>query len=84
MTILLIVLLMEDLMVKDALLKADLMCTGFGAPFDHSHDGLIGPFDPLVDVNDMVDMQYVDGEHVDYYQMTVSYVCRDCLSFGFL
>ena len=57
---------MEDLMVHDALLKALLMHSSFGTPSDRSHDGLIGPFDPLVDVDDMVNMWYVDGEYVDY------------------
>ena len=66
MEILSMELLMADLMVKDALLKADLMYYGFGAPSDRSHDELIGPFDPLVDVDDMVDMRYVDGEYVGY------------------
>ena len=77
------VLLMADLMVKDDLLKALLMSFGFGTPSDRSQDGLIGPFDPLVDVYDMVDMRYVDGEHVDYCQMSVYYVCRYYLSFWF-
>ena len=51
MVILSMELLMVDLRVKDALLKALLMCFGFGTPFDHSHDGLIGPFAPLFDVD---------------------------------
>ena len=58
--------LMVDLMVKDALLKDLLMHSGFGSPSDRSHDGLIGPFDPLVVVKGMVDMRYADGDHVDY------------------
>ena len=41
MTILSMELLMSYLMVKDALLKALLMRSGFGAPSDRSHDGLI-------------------------------------------
>ena len=68
-------------MVNDALLKDDLMRSYCGAPSDRSHNGLIGPFDPLVDVDDMVDMWYVDGENVDYCQMSVYYICRDFLSF---
>ena len=53
-------------MVKDDLLKALLMRSSFGAPSDCSQEGLIGPFDPLVDFDDMVDMRYVDGENVNY------------------
>ena len=34
-------LLMADLMVKDALLKALLMRSGFGTPSNRSHDGVI-------------------------------------------
>ena len=60
------VLLMADLMVKDTLLKALLMRSGLVAPSDRSHDGLIGPFDPLVDVDDMVNMHYVNGDCFDY------------------
>ena len=56
MGILSMVLLMVDLMVKDALLKVDLIRSSFGAPSDRSHDGLIGPFDPLVNVDCMVSM----------------------------
>ena len=41
MTILSMVLLMVDLMVKDALMKVDLIRFGFSAPSDCSHDGLI-------------------------------------------
>ena len=41
MAILSMVLLMADLMVKDILMKADLIRSGFGAPSDYSHDGLI-------------------------------------------
>ena len=63
--ILSIVLLMMDLMVKYALLKADLMHSGFGAPSDRSHNGLIVPIHPLVDFDDMVDMQYVNGGRVN-------------------
>ena len=59
-------LLMADLMVKDALLKVVLMCSGFGAPSDRSHDDLIGPFDPLVDADGMVGMRYVDGGNVGF------------------
>ena len=57
---------MADLMVKDALLKALLMRFSFGAPSDRSRDGLIRPFDPLVDVNCMVGMRYVDDGNVEY------------------
>ena len=71
MAILLMEALMAELMAKDSLLKALLMRYVFGAPSDYSRDGLIWPFDPLVDVNDMVGMQYVDGEHVDYCHMSV-------------
>ena len=78
--ILLMVLLMADLMVKDALLKDDLMHSGFGAPSDHSHNGLIGPFDPLVDVDDMVHMWYVDDANVDHYRIAFCYVFLDFLS----
>ena len=66
MVILSMEVLMEDLMVEDALLKALLMCSSFGAPSDYSHDSLIGPFDPLVDVDCMVGSQYVDDENVSY------------------
>ena len=41
MAILSMVLLMADLMVKNALMKADLIRSGFGTPSDCSHDGLI-------------------------------------------
>ena len=41
MEILSMVLLMVDLMGNDALMKAELICYGFGAPFDYSHDGMI-------------------------------------------
>ena len=41
MAILSMVLLMTDLMVNDALMKAELIRSGFGAPFDCSHDRLI-------------------------------------------
>ena len=71
MDILSMELLMADLMVKDALLKALLMRSSFCTPSNRNHDGLVGPFDPLVDVDDMVDMRYVDAKHVDYYQMAV-------------
>ena len=54
------------LMVKDALLKALLMRASFGAPSGCSHDGLIGPFDPLVDVDGMRRMRYVNDGNVDY------------------
>ena len=81
MTILLTMLLMVDLMVYDALLKDLLMRSGFGAPSDHSHDGLIGPFDPLVDVNFMVDMQYVDAGNVGYCRIALCYIFQDFLSF---
>ena len=79
MTILSMVLLMVDLMVKDALLNADLMRSGFSVPSDCSHDGLIGPFDPLVNVNCMVGMRYVDGGNVDYCQIAFYYVFLDFL-----
>ena len=52
---------MVDLMVKGALLKALLMCFGFGTPFVCSHDGLIGPFDALVDVRDDENFGCVGG-----------------------
>ena len=39
--ILSMVLLMADLMVKDSLMKADLICSDLDAPSDCSHDGLI-------------------------------------------
>ena len=51
---------MVDLMVKDALLKDLLMHVSFGAPSHRRHDGLIGTFDPLIDVNCMVGMWYVN------------------------
>ena len=41
MVILSMVLLMVDLMVKDALMKVELIRSGFGTPSDCSHDGLI-------------------------------------------
>ena len=66
MEILLMVLLMAYLMVKDTLLKDDLMRYGFGAPSDHSHYGLIEPFDPHVNVNGMVGMWYVYDGNGDY------------------
>ena len=65
MEILSMELLMVDLMVKDALLKAILMCYGFGTAFIHSHDGLIGPFYHLFDVDGMVSMWYVDDGNVN-------------------
>ena len=68
--------LMADLMVEDALLKALLMRFGFDAPSDCSHDSLIGPSDPLVDVNCMGGRQYVDGENVGgcFYRVVFCYV----------
>ena len=72
---------MVNLMVKDALLKALLILSGFGTPYDRSHDGLIGPFDPLVDVDCMVDMWYVDGLNVSYCRIAFCYVFQDFLSF---
>ena len=66
MAILSMEILIADLMVKDALWKALLMPSAFGTPSDRSHDGMIGPFDPLVDVDCMVDMRYVDGGDVSY------------------
>ena len=74
-------LLMVDLMVKDALLKVLLMCFVFGTPSDHSHDGLIGNFDPLVDVDCMVGMRYVNGGSVGYCRIAFYYVFLDFLSF---
>ena len=74
--------LMVDLMVKDALLKALLMRSGFGAPSDRSHDGLIGTFDPLLDVDCMVSMWYVDNGNVDYCRIAFYYVFLDFLSFS--
>ena len=56
-----------DLMVKNALLKALLMCYVFCGSSVWSHDGLIGPFDALVDFRDdenfgcVVGSRYVDG-----------------------
>ena len=41
MVILSMVLLIVDLMVKDGLMKDELICSGFDAPSDCSHDGLI-------------------------------------------
>ena len=41
MAISLMVLLMVDLMVKDTLMKADLILSSFDAPSDCSRDGLI-------------------------------------------
>ena len=35
------VLLMVDLMVKDALMNDELIRTGFSSPSNYSHDGLI-------------------------------------------
>ena len=64
---------MEDLMAKDALLKDLLMPSGFGTCSIYSHDGLIGPFDPLVGVHDdgnvvcVVGSRYVDGYNVGWY-----------------
>ena len=76
-------LLMVDLMVEDALLKALLMRCGFGAPSDYSHDSLFRPFDPLVDVNCMVDSQYANGANVDccFCRSVLCYVFRSFLSF---
>ena len=67
---------MADLMVEDSLLKALLMRSGFGAPSDYSHDSLIGPFDPLVDVDCMVSRRHVDGENVGccFYRIVFCYV----------
>ena len=81
MAILSMVLLMEDLMVKDALMKAELIHSSFGAPSNYIHDELIRCFGPLVDNEGMVDLWYVDGEYVDYCQMMFFYVCRYFLSF---
>ena len=72
---------MVDLMVKDTLLHALLMRSGFDAPSDHSHDGLIGPFDPLVDVDGKVHMRYVYGGNVNYCQIAFYYIFLDFLSF---
>ena len=41
MAILLMVLLMVDLMVTNALMKDELIRSGFGTPIDCSHDELI-------------------------------------------
>ena len=57
------------------------MRSGFGAPFDCSHDGLIGPFDPLVDVNGMVGMWYVYDGNGDYCRIAFYYVFLYFLSF---
>ena len=81
MAILSMELLMVDLMVKDTLLKALLMRSGLGSPSDRSHDGLIGPFDPLVDVDGMVGMRYLDCGNVNYCQIVFYYVFLDFLSF---
>ena len=81
MVILSMELLMAYLMVKDALLKALLMHSGFGAPSNRIHDGLIGPFDPLVGVDCMVDMRYVDGGNVGYCQISFCYIFQYFLSF---
>ena len=70
---------MEDLMAKDALLKDLLMPSGFGACSIYSHDGLIRPFDPLVDVHDdgnaicVVGSWYVDGYNVSWYFCRIVY-----------
>ena len=72
---------MADLMVRNALLKALLMRSGFGAPSDRSHDGLIRPFDPLVNVDCMVSMRYVDSGNVSYCRIAFYYVFLDFLSF---
>ena len=75
MTILSMVQLMTDLMVKDALMKVDFICSGFGAPSGCNHDGLIWRSNLLVNVDSMVDLRYVDGENVDYCRMVVYYTC---------
>ena len=75
---------MADLMMKDDLLIALLMCSSFGAPSIYSHDGLIGPFDPLVDdgnVNRMVSSRYVDNVACYFCQIVLCYFLRDFLSF---
>ena len=74
-------LLMADLMVKEALLKVILMRAGFGAPSNHSHSGLIGNFDPLVDVDCMVGMRYVDDGNVEYCRIAFCCVFLYFLSF---
>ena len=51
-------ILMEDLNVKETLLRVLLMRVGFGAPSVDGHDGLIGPFGLI-----FVDMHH-DGENV--------------------
>ena len=81
MAILSMEVLMADLMVEDALLKALLMCSGFGTPSDHSHDDMIGPFHPLVNVNCMVDMWYVDDGIVGYCRISFCYVFQYFPSF---
>ena len=75
MAILSMVLLMVDLMVKDALMYFELIRSGFGAPSDYSHDELIRCFGPLVDDEGMVDLWYVDDKNVDYCRMFY-YACR--------
>ena len=74
-------LLMADLMVNDTLLKALLMRSGFGAPSYRSHDGLIGPFYSLFDVDGMVGMWYVDDGNVDCCRIAFCYVFLHFLSF---
>ena len=81
MAILSMEVLMADLMVEDTLLKDLLMCSSFGTPFDRSHDSLSGPFDPLVNVDSMVGMWYVDDGNVDYCQIAFCYIFLDFLSF---
>ena len=74
---------MVDLMVEDALLKDILMHSSFGSPFDCSHDILIGPFDPLVDVGCMVYNRYVDGANVNccFFRSVICYIFRNFMSF---
>ena len=58
-------------MANDGLLIDLLVRSGFGDLSIYSHDGLIGPFDPIFDVHDdgnvgcMVGIRYVDGCDVD-------------------
>ena len=77
---------MADLVAKDTLLIALLMRSGFGAPFVYSHDGLIGPFDPLVGVHDdgnvdcMVGSWYVNNVGCCFCRIVFGYFLRDFLS----
>ena len=78
---------MADLIVKDALLIALLIRSGFGTTSFDRHDCLIGPFDPLVDVHDdgnveyMVGSRYVNNVSCCFYRIVFCYFHRDFLSF---